>query len=420
MNMHIGYFQSGFPVPDGTTTAVHGLALGLARRGLRVTIYGCGPEDELHRLASHSNLRVQIFPGPSLRGFSVRHALTGRIAANADGLDLFVINTMFNPPCISIGKAARKGGIPYLVSPHDPYHPELLKKNWLRKRLYMTLFEGPLLKKAAAVQVLSAEHARWLNRFGVRTAVVIPNGFYPDEAEDGSETATTRLDVQLYGDPRFLCLGRLDAHHKGLDLVIRGFASAMRAGLLPQSATVNFVGRGAGDVEMLKRIAANEGVAEQVKFLGEVSDQTRRTMLRDCDTLLLCSRYDGFGLVVLEAMLRAKPVVVSREAGIAASVERAGAGIIAEPSVTGIRAALAECMSRRSEWTTLGANGKSYAHQYMTWDRIADHAAECYRQLTDTLQHAPPARKTMRVIGIQTNDSQAKPVTQTQAVAEGS
>lgn len=417
--MHIGYFQSGFPVPDGTTTAVHGLALGLARRGLRVTIYGCGPEDELHRLAGHSNLRVHIFAGPSLRGFSVRHSLTDRIAANADGLDLLVINTMFNPPCISIAKAARKGCIPYLVSPHDPYHPELLKKNWFRKRLYTALFEGPLLKKAAGVQVLSAEHTRWLNRFGVRTAVVIPNGFYPEESDYAA--TSTKLGIQLHGDPRFLCLGRLDAHHKGLDLLIRGFASAARDGLLPQSAAVNFVGRGSGDLEMLQRIAANEGVTEQVKFLGEVSDQERSTVLRDCDTLLLCSRYDGFGLVVLEAMLRAKPVVVSREAGIAASVEQANAGIIAEPSVAGIRAALAECMGRRGEWTTLGANGKSYAHQCMTWDRVADHAADCYRQLIDMLRNAPPAEQTIRVIGVQTNASQAKRIMQQQAVAaEGS
>ncbi|HXE15553.1 MAG TPA: glycosyltransferase [Bryobacteraceae bacterium] len=399
MPLHIAHFQAGFPVPDGTTTAVHGLSLGLARQGLAVTIYGCGLERDLERMPAHPNVQVHLFRKLSRRGFSVPDALLDRLKRNGDNIDLLVINTMFNPPNLAVAQAARKGRIPYVVSPHDPYHPGLLAKNGIRKRIYTAFFERRLVRRAAAVQVLSPEHTRYLDRFGVRTALVIPNGF---SAEDYSALAeeTRAVPTQLHGDPCFLCLGRLDAHHKGLDLLIRGFARARRAGVLPETAMINFVGRDNGDLPALRRIAAAEQVSDRLNFTGRVSDRTRRAMLHACDVLLLCSRYDGFGLVALEAMLAAKPVVVSNQAGISTWVEKAEAGILAEPSAAGIEAALTECMKRKNEWRTLGCNGRSFARCRLTWDQVAQHAARCYSELLSTLPHSARRNEPMRVIGL--------------------
>lgn len=404
MPLHIGHFQAGFPVPDGTTTAVYGLSLGLARQGLRATIYGCGPERDLKRLPTHPNLQVHLFGELSRRGFSVPKALIERLERNRDYIDLLVINTMFNPPNLAVAQAARQGRIPYVMSPHDPYHPDLLAKNSFRKSIYTAFFERPLVKRAAAVQVLSPEHTRYLARFGARTALVVPNGFCPADHRDLLEE-TRRVPTQLHGDPCFLCLGRLDAHHKGLDLLIQGFARAWRAGDLPGTAMLNFVGPDNGDLSALRRIGMVERVSDRLNFTGRVSDRIRSAMLNACDVLLLCSRYDGFGLVALEAMLAAKPVVVSRQAGISTWIEEAQAGILAEPSVTGIQAALTECFKRKSEWAALGSNGRSFAHQRLTWDQIAAHAARCYSELLASLPSPTPREEPMRVIGIPNSEN---------------
>jgi glycosyltransferase involved in cell wall biosynthesis len=369
-------------------------------RGVRVTIYGCGRQEDLHRLETHANLEVHLFSGLAFRGFSVPTGLIEKLRRNEDQIDLLVINTMFNPPNVAVARAATKGRIPYIVSPHDPYHPDLLAKNAFRKRVYTALFERPLLRNATAVQVLSPDHVRYLEQFGVRRALVIPNGFRAGD-DNGVQAQPFDETTSSHGNPRFLCLGRLDAHHKGLDLLIRGFASALRSGILSGTATLNFVGPAGSDLDVLRKLAATEGVNKQVNFTGRVSDETRRAMLRDCDVLLLCSRYDGFGLVVLEAMLAAKPVVVSREAGISSWVEKARAGVIAEPSAGGVHAAIRECMARVGEWTTLGQNGRLFAYQHLTWDRIADHAARCYSELSALLSHPSSREEPMRVIGLQ-------------------
>lgn len=397
--LHIAHFQAGFPVPDGTTTAVHGLSFALARQGIRVTIYGCGPERGLQRLPEHANLRVHLFDKPSRHGFSVPGPLLERLRGNRDEIDLLVINTMFNPPNLAVARAARRGRIPYVMSPHDPYHRDLLAKNRFRKSIYTILFERRLVRRAAAVQVLSPDHTRYLARFGVRKALVVPNGFRAADCHELQEE-THSIPTQLHGEPCFLCLGRLDAHHKGLDLLIRGFARAWHSGLLPATAMINFVGPDNGDLPALRRIAAAERITDRLNFTGRVSDRTRRAMLDACDVLLLCSRYDGFGLVALEAMLAGKPVVVSNQAGISAWVQEAQAGIITEPSVDGIQIALTECFRRKSEWRALGRNGRSFAHRRLTWDQIAEHAARCYRELLGSLRHSPRNEESMRVIGL--------------------
>lgn len=384
--MHIGFFQSGYPVPDGTTTAVRGLSLALTRQGHRVTIYGCGKEkaEDFHEDPA---LRVRLFPNISQNPFRVAQPLLRGLEKNEDDLDLLVINLMFNPPNVTVARAAGRGGIPYVVSPHDPYHPELLKKNRFRKLAYSKLFEGPLLRRAAAVQVLAPEHAAYLRKFGFRGAILaIPNGF--DASASSFPPVETFSANRLSGFPRFLCLGRLDMHHKGLDLVLKAFAGSLRSRILPASASLTFVGDG-GDLERLRNLATKERVDTNVSFRGRVSDGVRWEMLRGCDMLLLCSRYDGFGLVALESMLAGKPVIVSREAGISGWIEKAGCGILVEPSAGSICSGFAEAMKLQPRWEEMGEQGRSFANENMTWDDMGRRSSESYCALIDALKTAP-------------------------------
>ncbi|MFZ0591028.1 MAG: glycosyltransferase [Bryobacteraceae bacterium] len=388
MALHIGYFQSGYPVQDGTTTAVRGLSRALARQGHRVTIYGCGKSEITENVAGDDKLRVRLFPVSSANPFRVPRPLLDALERNEEQLDLLVINLMFNPPNVAVARAAARGGIPYVVSPHDPYHPVLLKKNRLRKLAYSMIFERPLLRRAAAVQVLAPEHAAYVRKFGFSGAILaIPNGF--DASASFFPPLETFSANQLSGSPRFLCLGRLDMHHKGLDLVIEAFAGSLHSGVLPPSAGLTFVGPDGGDLQRLRRLASEERVDTNVSFAGRVSDGARWEMLRSCDMLLLCSRYDGFGLVALEGMLAGKPLIVSREAGISGWIEKAGCGVLVEPSTGSICSGFAEAMKLRPRWEEMGERGRSFAYENMTWDHMGRRAEESYCALIDALKTTP-------------------------------
>src|SRR5262249_13874738 len=86
--------------------------------------------------------------------------------------------------------------------------------------------------------------------------------------------------------------------------------------------------------------AHEEAVRDRVKFLGLVDESDLYQLYADCDVFVLPSRYESFGLVLLEAMQFGKPVVGVAVGGMQEIVEHGGNGFLAEPEA----ASLEECM----------------------------------------------------------------------------
>ena len=59
----------------------------------------------------------------------------------------------------------------------------------------------------------------------------------------------------------------------------------------------------------LQRLAAERGVASNLQFLGTISEEEKLALLRASDVLPFPSRYEGFGLPLLEGMAAGTPVV---------------------------------------------------------------------------------------------------------------
>jgi glycosyltransferase involved in cell wall biosynthesis len=227
-----------------------------------------------------------------------------------------------------------------------------------------------------------------LRKFGFKgRIVVIPNGFDPSSVPEFPPQSN--VASLLLGRPKFLSVGRLDMHHKGLDLLIHAFAEALRSGVLPASASLTFVGPDGGDLKKLERLVSSRQLSTNVSFAGRVPIDVRWRMVQSCDVLLLCSRYDGFGLVALEGMLAGKPLLVSKEAGVAEWVQRANCGVLVAPGVSSIKAGFAELMKFHGGWETAGDQGRSFAYKNLTWDHIGYYAAECYREIEGLYSHAP-------------------------------
>ncbi len=82
--------------------------------------------------------------------------------------------------------------------------------------------------------------------------------------------------------------------------------------------------------------------APAVTFLGAVSEATLNSLYQECDLFVAPSLYESFGLIYLEAMNYAKPVIGCLAGGIPEVVEQGVTGRLVEPEAP---AALAEAMS---------------------------------------------------------------------------
>jgi len=121
---------------------------------------------------------------------------------------------------------------------------------------------------------------------------------------------------------RFLFAGRL-VYYKGLDLLLDAVART-------PGAALDVVGDGPLAARLRSRVR-DEGLADRVRLLGELSDAELDRLLATCRALVLPSDHgsETFGVVQLEAMAAGVPVVwTSLPTGAA------GVGV---PDVTGLR-----------------------------------------------------------------------------------
>ncbi|MEJ2192999.1 MAG: glycosyltransferase family 4 protein [Nitrospirota bacterium] len=192
-------------------------------------------------------------------------------------------------------------------------------------------------------------------KFRLAGGVVISNGIDP-----------SLLDAEHFDGRYVAYLGRLHVHNKGLDIL----AKAMRHVDTP----LVIAGKGR-DEEKLKALFRETGASGKVRFLGHVDDDGKKEFLSSSMFCVLPSRYEGQGIVVIEAAALGKPVVVSDiqelafavGAGFGLSFRTADARDLAEKMET-----LARDASLRRK---MGEKAREFA-QGCTWDRVAEEYEE--------------------------------------------
>jgi len=125
-------------------------------------------------------------------------------------------------------------------------------------------------------------------------------------------------------EPRLLCVGRL-IPIKGHLVLLRALAQARAR--VPHVA-LDVAGRGPLE-PALKSYARELGLDNAVRFLGFVSPVQRA--IEDAAIVVVPSLGEGFGMVALEAMERARPVIASAVGGLPEIVADGETGIVVPP-----------------------------------------------------------------------------------------
>jgi glycosyltransferase involved in cell wall biosynthesis len=369
--LYLKHFPAqGNPAHEGTSKAVHGLASGLASCGVRVTILCEGPTSGCTQTEAGYQIRCFASPNthPSLTlSAALKHYIKHHIYAE----DLVILNGIFHLSVYAMSRCLVRSRIPYVVAPHDPYHPAIFGTKSFLKWTYWYLIERRVLSQSKAVQVLDRRHGEWLRQLGIATAIVeVPNGFSPQDVHP-EETLNWPSDRP----PRLFFLGRLDAYNKGLDILLDAFAQIAQV----SDATLELQGPDWGDRASLQKQSSQLGIGDRVTFLEADYQNSPAALMGDRDVFCLTSRFEGFSLSALESMLAGRVLLVSEVAGIAPHVQSSGCGVVVAPEIQAIKAGFLQLFQRRSEWQDLGLRGRRYALEYLQWNTIAACALEQYQ-----------------------------------------
>ena len=125
-----------------------------------------------------------------------------------------------------------------------------------------------------------------------------------------------------------------------------------------------------------------------VEFVGSVPREHRSSFLADADVFCYASRYESYGLPILEAALAGLPLVASR-VGIVPEIVGSGDGILADlgaPTIAGVCEDLLSRLSAAQEWS---ARRATRLRPWARWDaRIED--VRCWLEQGECEPSPPP------------------------------
>src|SRR5262245_24095072 len=174
-------------------------------------------------------------------------------------------------------------------------------------------------------------------------------------------------------EPRLLCVGRL-IPIKGHLVLLRSLAQARTRvpGLVLEVA-------GRGPLEpSLREFARELGIENAVRFLGFVSPV--QTAVEQSAVVVVPSLGEGFGMVALEAMERARPVIASAVGGLPEIVEDGTTGIVVEPGdAEGLAEAIVALAGDLERAAEMGRAGRERALAQFTPERSAERIESLYR-----------------------------------------
>jgi glycosyltransferase involved in cell wall biosynthesis len=265
--------------------------------------------------------------------------------------------------------AARAGAIPLVTTFFG------VELTWMRRQLP---FLAPLLRRtvhaSSAVTAISEYTAEMVRELAPGTdPVVIPFGaaatpteFVPPPARGADEPL------------RLLFVGRL-VERKGVQVLLSALARPEAHG-----AVLEVVGEGPLRTQ-LTETAERLGLGDRVTFRGAVSDDALRASLHACHALVLPAVVDakgdteGLGVVLIEALSFARPVIASATGGIVDVVRDGQTGLLVPPDDdAALAAAIARLLHDPEMAAEMGRRGRADMQERFSWSSILDRLEGVY------------------------------------------
>jgi len=264
-------------------------------------------------------------------------------------------------------------GIPYLIVEHRSF----FVWNTETARLMVKPFYIPFFKKAyghCEKLVLVSESQRKgieaLVPSAVKKIEVIPNMIREDMFLPPGEPRG--------GDPfKFIWAGRLE-HVKGVDLLLE--AVKLLVSRSNRDFSVRLAGKGSLREE-LELHAKKLGITDRVVFLGRLSREEMQLEMQGADCFVLPSRFEAFGVALIEAMATGLPVIATRSGGPDTLINSENGLLVECEDVEGLTGAMEKVMDHVKDYP--GEQIRALALSRIGESQVMEQYNQLFLRLTD-------------------------------------
>ncbi len=322
-------------------------------------------------LARHANVRLWEVPIPP---FSLAEQVRLPGLVRALRLDLLHSPYYIKPywlPCPSVLTL-------YDIISHT--HPHSLPS--ARARLLFEITTRLALRSAHLILTLSHDAAKALHHhYNVPPdKIVVTPGAADARFSPASAEAIAAVRARYDLPPAYVLYLGINKPHKNLVRLVEAWSKVSheeRGGV-----TLVLAGREDARYSDHRRRAAELGLGNRVRFLGDVAEADLPALYSGALAFVFPSLAEGFGLPVLEAMACGTPVVCSNLSSLPEVV--GDAALLVNPyDVVALAAAICRLLADESLRQEMRAKGLAQAAKF-SWERTARETLAAYRRLADT------------------------------------
>jgi glycosyltransferase involved in cell wall biosynthesis len=180
---------------------------------------------------------------------------------------------------------------------------------------------------------------------------------------------------------RLVTVGRL-VPRKGFDIVIEALRNVAHTELVIAGGPAERHIADDPEAARLKRVAAEAGVHDRVKLVGQVSRQDMPGLLRSAEVVVCAPWYEPFGIVPLEAMACGVPVVASAVGGLTDTIVDGVTGSLVPPrKPAALAAAVRELLWNPGLRVAYGSAAADRARTRYSWNKIAADTVALYDRI---------------------------------------
>jgi 1,4-alpha-glucan branching enzyme len=266
-----------------------------------------------------------------------------------------------------VSKSKRK---PFVITTHSD-----AGRQRLSKRIFDSIIPRLTIHNADAIIALSRHEKNYLLRLGVEEnrITVIPNGVDLNEMEKFRKNA-----MHLPGTVVFA--GRMDIQHKGLDILLQALSILVhrrhiKAKLYLAGPEVD------SSYSKLCRLAQQYDVFSDMVILGALKRDSLLKLISGATLLVLPSRIEPFGIVILEAMALGTPVVAAAVGAIPEVLGGGRLGILVKPEDPySLADGMQEILLDSNKFRQYSENALEGVKAY-SWDKIAEMTLLLYKSI---------------------------------------
>jgi glycosyltransferase involved in cell wall biosynthesis len=260
---------------------------------------------------------------------------------------------------------------PFIYSAQGFFHD---KKNSFFKRVYDFIYGSRLKNASFCTGLTILEKNKLIDFYGVpaNKIRIVPGGMnYEDyQLKEKKVDLKKKYLGRDYKKKVLLYVGRIH-ESKGIQHVIDSIKDN-------EDLIFMIVGKDAGYLDFLRDKISELDIKDKVRLVGQVGDKELVEIYNLSDLFVLYSDWEGFGIVLVEAMAAGVPAIVSNKGSLPFLVKNNYNGfVVSNPA--DLKRRIFEVLSNNDLNKKLGVNSKGFAKKF-DWDKISKKSIKLYKK----------------------------------------